>query len=66
MKPNQFWEETKQYAGINKNDYDKYFVDREVSYAYKLGKIKQFIEPRELKYYGIDFAPQLFVYISVT
>ncbi len=65
MKPDKLWDETKQYAGINKKDYNKYFADREVAYAYKLGKIKKFTKPRELNYYGISFAPQSFVYVSI-
>ncbi len=66
MEPKQLWKATKEYAGITKSDYDNYFANREVGYAYKLGKINKFAEPRELGYYGIFFAPQSFVYISLT
>lgn len=65
MTPEELWEETRVFAGIDKKSYDKYFENREVAYAYKLGRIKQFNEPRELKFYGIKSAPQSFVYINV-
>lgn len=63
MTPDELWEATKSNSGINKADYDKYFKDRIVAYAYKLGKVLKFSTPRELNYYGVNFAPQSFVYI---
>ena len=63
MRPDDLWKETEGYGGISKRDYDKYFLDREVAYAYKLGKVTKFEEPKELIHYGINHAPQSFVYI---
>lgn len=65
MNPEDLWEKTKKYAGIDKVNYDVYFKNRKVAYAYKLGRIKKFNEPRDLNYYGLQFAPQSFVYINV-
>lgn len=41
-------EKTKEYSGITKNFFDEYFKDRKVAYAYKLGKIKVYDEPKAL------------------
>lgn len=63
MTPDALWEKTKEYAGISKKDFDIYFKGREKAYAYKLGEIKEYNNPRELQFYNIDYAPQSFVYI---
>lgn len=62
--PASLWERTKDFSGISKEGFDKYFADKQVAYAYELGKIIQYKKPRELAYYGIRFAPQSFVYIK--
>lgn len=64
MNPNELWTETKKYGGIKKKDFDNYFKNRKVGYAYKLGEIKVFNEPQTLNDYGLSFAPQSFVYIK--
>lgn len=61
--PQELWELTKEESGISKEFFDEYFVGREVAYAYKLGKIKVYDEPKTLLDYGIKAAPQSFVYI---
>lgn len=63
MSPEKLWETTKDFGGIDKSSYDKYFEGRDIAYAYKLGEIKEFIEPKNLKDYGINYAPQSFVYV---
>ena len=65
MTRSELWLETKKYAGIVKKDYDKYFANRKVAYAYKLGKIKIFKAPRNLEHYGVHFAPQSFIYVNI-
>lgn len=61
--PQELWELTKEESGISKEFFDEYFVGREVAYAYKLGKIKVYDEPKTLLDYGIKAAPQSFMYI---
>ena len=61
--PEDLWELTKEGSGISKDFFDEYFEGREVAYAYKLGKIKVYDEPKTLLDYGIKAAPQSFVYI---
>ena len=41
--PDNIWEETKMYSGIDLNFYQKYFKDRNKAIAYKLTDIKNII-----------------------
>lgn len=61
--PEELWKLTKEEAGISKAFFDEYFEGKEIAYAYKLGKIKVYDEPKTLLEYGIKAAPQSFVYI---
>ena len=62
--PEELWAITKDESGISKEFFDEYFAGRETAYAYKLGKIKVYDEPKTLMDYGIKAAPQSFVYIQ--
>ncbi|MBR3153031.1 MAG: hypothetical protein IKF52_05500 [Clostridia bacterium] len=61
--PDNIWEETKKYSGIDLKFYQKYFKDRSKAIAYKLTNIKKYSDPKELSSYGIKSAPQSFVYV---
>ena len=61
--PEELWKLTKEESGISKEFFDEYFEGRKIAYAYKLGKIKVYDEPKTLLDYGIKAAPQSFVYI---
>lgn len=61
--PEELWKLTKGESGISKEFFDEYFEGKEIAYAYKLGKIKVYDEPKTLLEYGIKAAPQSFVYI---
>ena len=50
-------EKTREYSGITKNFFDEYFKDRKVAYAYKLGRIKVYDEPKALTEFGLRTAP---------
>lgn len=63
LSPEEMWEQTKEASGITKQFFYKYFENKEVAYAYKLGKVKVYEEKKELKEFGIKVAPQSFVYI---
>ena len=63
LPPEQLWQETKQAAGITKSFFDEYFRGRKKAYAYKLGKITVYKEPKRLLDFGIKSAPQSFVYV---
>ena len=66
MSPEELWKETHKESGITKRFFDKYFKDREVAYAYKLGKITVYDTPVELAELGIKNAPQSFVYLKTS
>lgn len=61
--PKELWKITKNESGISKKFFDKYFSGKKIAYAYKLGKIKVYDEPKTLLDYGIKNAPQSFIYI---
>lgn len=62
LDPNDLWKETKEYSGITKKFFDEYFYNRKIAYAYKLGKIKVYDEPKALADFGLKSAPQSFAY----
>ena len=66
MAPEELWKETHKESGITKRFFNKYFKDREVAYAYKLGKITVYDTPVELAELGIKNAPQSFVYLKTS
>lgn len=58
------WNKTKDNSGINKEFYDKYYENNEQAVAYKLGKVKKYAPPKELKDYNINYYPQSFIYLD--
>lgn len=62
--PNNLWEETKNYSGVTKELFMKYFEGKEKAYAYKLGKLIIYDKPKLLKEIGINYYPQSFVYLE--
>lgn len=61
--PEQVWEMTSEFAGISKQFYDKYYQNKEVAVAYRLGDVRKYKKPLTLADFGINFAPQSFVYV---
>ncbi len=61
--PDNIWEETKNYSGIDLKFYQQYFKNRSKAIAYKLTNIKKYNIPQELSNYGIKAAPQSFIYV---
>lgn len=64
MKPSPLWEATKKEAGISRSNYRAYFRGCSMAYAYKLGKATLFETPKVLAEFGINQAPQSFVYLN--
>ncbi len=62
--PSKLWNETKQYSGISKSKFMKYFENKETAYAYELGKIIVYKQPKLLKDFGINYYPQSYVYLT--
>lgn len=65
LPPEELWRQTKEKSGITKEFFDSYFKGRKQAYAYRLGKIKVYDQPKELAEFGLKTAPQSFVYINV-
>lgn len=63
-EPERLWKKTQRNSGIDKAFFDKYYVNRQQAVAYKLKNVKKYEEPRKLKDYGINNAPQSFQYIE--
>lgn len=61
--PDSVWDLTFEYAGISKSFFDRYFEGKEKAVVYHLGKTTQYSRPKTLSDYGINFAPQSFVYV---
>ena len=61
--PEDIWTLTKEYAGISKRFFDQYYYGKNLAIAYEITAVKQFKKPRDLSYYGINAAPQSFVYV---
>ena len=62
-KPDIVWRETSSEAGISKKFFDEYFKGKEKAVAYKLINVIKYEKPKKLSHFGIDNAPQSFVYI---
>lgn len=62
--PEKVWELTADYSGINKDFFDEYYREKDKAVAYKIGEIMKYIEPLKLSDFGINYAPQSFVYIK--
>lgn len=63
-EPEKLWEMTKSESGITKSFYNKYYKNKNIAVAYKLGKIKIYNEPKNLNEIGINYVPQSFVYLD--
>lgn len=63
-KPDDLWNNTKNYAGISKVKYDEYFKNKDIAVAYKLGSVLKYDIPKDLDEFGIKFTPQSFIYID--
>ena len=63
-EPNDLWVQTKNGAGIDKIFFDEYFAGRSVAYAYSLGKVTLFEQPKALSDFGVKAAPQSYIYIK--
>ena len=63
-EPEKLWEMTKNESGITKDFYNKYYKNKNIARAYKLGTIKIYDKPKSLNDIGINYVPQSFVYLD--
>lgn len=62
--PINLWNKTGNCSGISKTKYMKYFQNKEIAFAYKLGNVVIYDNPKELKDLNINYYPQSHVYID--
>lgn len=61
--PQNIWEKTYMYSGIDEAYFKEYFKGRDRAIAYELTNIVKYKTPKTLKDFGINMAPQSFVYV---
>lgn len=64
MDKEKLWQETQKYAGITKKNYDQYFESQDCACAYRIGEVRQYRFPIALDSIGIEYVPQLFIYVG--
>lgn len=63
--PDNIWNKTRSYSGIDKNSYDEYFKDRDIGYAINIKSFNKFKEPLDPKeIFGTFIPPQSYKYID--
>ena len=61
--PHRVWELTHSKSGISADFFFKYYEGKKKAIAYKLTNLNVFDSPRTLADYGVESAPQSFVYV---
>lgn len=61
--PENIWNQTHEHSGMTKEDYDKYFKDKDIAVAYVLGKAKRYTKEKSLAKFDICYYPQSYVYV---
>ena len=62
--PENIWEKTQKYSGIEKEFFDIYYKNRNVAIAYQLENIIKYEKTLDLKELGINYYPQTFIYLE--
>ena len=62
--PKEVWEIAKSAAGITKKFYFSYYAGKDKAIAYKLKDVVVYETPKCLSEYGLNQAPQSFVYLD--
>lgn len=63
--PSYLWERTHEYAGIEKEKFTKYFLGKDVGYAFTLDNVTVLDTPVSIESLGINFPPQSFCYLRM-
>mgnify|MGYP003512818752 CR=1 FL=1 len=61
--PEKVWEITECLSGITKDFFEQYYKNSDKAVDYKLGDVTKYKQPKYLKDFGINFAPQSFIYL---
>ena len=62
--PEEIWKITQNESGINLEFFKKYYKGRKKAIAYQLTSIIKYEHPKTLKDYGLNMAPQSFIYVK--
>lgn len=62
--PDDIWDITKEFAGIDKRFFSSYYANRDKAIAYKLSEVKIYETPKRLSDFNITQAPQSFAYLN--
>lgn len=62
--PQELWKKTSEESGIEVEFFNEYFKGKLSAFAYQLGSVSQYKNPKELSEFGVKSAPQSFVYIK--
>ncbi|MBQ0067139.1 MAG: ASCH domain-containing protein [Phascolarctobacterium sp.] len=63
-QPEKLWQRTKQFAGIEYRKFIEYFSGTMMAYAYSIEGVKKYRKKKSLSDYGLQIAPQSFVYLK--
>jgi predicted transcriptional regulator len=63
-EPSQLWKATAQFAGLSKKQYDNYFSQCKIAYAYHLFNPLLYTEPIALSNIQLAYPPQSFYYLN--
>ena len=64
MPKHELWEMTNQQSGITEEFFNDYFKKKEVAKAIKISNVVRFEIPKVLSDYGMNNAPQGYVYVD--
>ncbi|BDD13171.1 hypothetical protein FUAX_56030 (plasmid) [Fulvitalea axinellae] len=62
--PEFVWELTKDFAGIGKDEFFRYFEGCETAWAFRIEGAERFRRPRPLSDFGVSWPPQNFQYVD--
>jgi len=64
-EPDELWEMTSEFAGIDRELFDDYFGGKDKAVAYELGETIEYVVKKELSEFGLTAAPQSFAYVPL-
>lgn len=62
--PIKLWNDTKEFSGISKSKYMKYFENKDTAFAYELGNVILYDISKTLNDIGINYYPQSYIYLD--
>ena len=62
--PEELWEQTKEYSGIDRDTFFEYFKNRSVACAFKLQEVHKCKKPIHIRDCGLVRNPESFVYLD--